>query len=158
MFIKLLQFNNVYFECLMTINTEIITPVITLIAWSLLMWVWMYATRIPAIKKANMTLDPEGVNGVLMSKLPAKVRWKADNYTHLMEQPTIFYALVFALCLIGQGSGSNVWLAWAYVALRIVHSLVQALGNKIELRFVIFVMSTFCLFGLTANALIAVFT
>lgn len=142
----------------MPLHIEIIAPVITLIAWSLLIWIWMYATRLPAIKKANMTLDPESVNGVLMSTLPAKVRWKADNYSHLMEQPTIFYALIFALCLLDQGYGSNVWLAWTYVALRIVHSLVQTLGNKIEIRFVIFVMSTLCLFGLCINALVVLLT
>ena len=137
-------------------HTPIITPVFVLIAWSLLMWVWMYATRIPAIRKANIKLDSHMVKGEQMSQLPASVRWKADNYTHLMEQPTIFYALVFALCLVDQGYGSNVWLAWAYVVLRIVHSLVQTLGNKIELRFMVFVVSTLCLFGLTINGLMAV--
>ena len=117
----------------------------------------MYATRIPAIRKANIKLDSQMVKGEQMSQLPASVRWKADNYTHLMEQPTIFYALVFALCLVDQGYGSNVWLAWAYVVLRVVHSLVQTLGNKIELRFMVFVVSTLCLFGLTVNGLTAVF-
>ena len=140
----------------MPIHTQIITPVFVLIAWSLLMWIWMYATRIPAIRKANIKLDSQMVKGEQMSQLPANVRWKADNYTHLMEQPTIFYALVFALCLIEQGDGSNVWLAWAYVVLRVVHSLVQTLGNKIELRFAVFVVSTLCLFGLTINGLTAV--
>ena len=137
-------------------HTQIMTPVFVLIAWSLLMWIWMYATRIPAIRKANIKLDSQMVKGEQMSQLPANVRWKADNYTHLMEQPTIFYALVFALFLIDQGYGSNVWLAWSYVVLRIVHSLVQTLGNKIELRFAVFVVSTLCLFGLTINGLTAV--
>ena len=137
-------------------HTQIITPVFVLIAWSLFMWIWMYATRIPAIRKANIKLDSQMVKGEQMSQLPANVRWKADNYTHLMEQPTIFYALVFALFLIDQGYGSNVWLAWSYVVLRIVHSLVQTLGNKIELRFAVFVVSTLCLFGLTINGLTAV--
>jgi len=139
-------------------NTQIIIPVIMLIAWSLVMWVWMYATRLPAIKKAKMKLDPESVNGSLMSQLPAKVRWKADNYTHLMEQPTIFYALVFAVFLIGEGYGVNLLFAWGYVGLRVVHSLVQVLGNKIEVRFSIFVLSTLCLFGLTINAFVSLMT
>jgi len=118
------------------------------------MWLWMYATRIPAIKKAQMKLDPESVNGVLMSQLPANVRWKADNYTHLMEQPTIFYALVFAITLLGYGEGANVWFAWAYVSFRIIHSLIQSLGNIIELRFVLFVLSTLCLFGMIINTIL----
>jgi len=135
----------------MPAHTEILYSVIALVAWTLLLWVWMYATRIPAIKKANMKLDPESVNGVLMSQLPANVRWKADNYTHLMEQPTIFYALVFAITLLGYGNGINCWFAWAYVFFRVIHSLVQVLINIIELRFVIFVLSTLCLFAMLVN-------
>ncbi len=91
-----------------------------------------------------------------MSTLPPMVRWKADNYAHLMEQPTIFYALVISMAVIGEGSGINLYLAWAYVLLRIMHSLVQALVNKIELRFLIFVLSNIPLFWLTINAVVLV--
>lgn len=132
-------------------DTHILTPMLILIAWSLIMWIWMYATRIPAIKAVKMKLDPEAPNGQQMSSLPAKVRWKADNFTHLMEQPTIFYALVLTCVLLGTGNGMNVYLAWAYVLLRIVHSLVQALINIIELRFAVFVLSNIPLFWLTFN-------
>ena len=140
----------------MTTQTGILYSVLALIAWTLVMWVWMYATRIPAIKKAKMVLDPNSVNGELMSQLPAPVRWKADNYTHLMEQPTIFYALVFASFLLGYGDGLNCWLAWGYVFFRVIHSLVQTLGNKIELRFAIFVLSTLCLFVMVINTALKV--
>jgi len=140
----------------MLIHTEILYSVIALISWTLLMWVWMYATRIPAIKKANMELDPKAVNGVLMSQLPAEVRWKADNYTHLMEQPTIFYALVFAIALLGQGDGINCWFAWGYVFFRVIHSLIQVLINNIMLRFTIFVLSTLCLFAMVVNTVLKI--
>ena len=137
------------------IDTEILTPVIALIAWSLIMLVWMYATRIPAIRASNMKFDPNAPRGEQMSTLPPTVRWKADNYTHLMEQPTLFYALAISLALLGEGSGINAQLAWAYVLLRVVHSLVQALANKIELRFLMFIMSNIPLIWLTINALMA---
>ncbi len=140
----------------MMIDTQIITPVIALVTWSLVMWTWMYATRLPALAKAKMEMDPNAPSGVQMAQLPAQVRWKADNYNHLMEQPTIFYALVISLALLGEGDGINLILAWSYVCLRIVHSLVQSLINKIELRFVIFSLSSFALFGLAINAGIAV--
>lgn len=138
----------------MPINTEIITPIVVLIAWSMIVWVWMYATRIPAIRAAGMKLDPDSARGAQMSTLPPVVRWKADNYTHLMEQPTLFYALVISLAILGGGSGINLYLAWAYVLLRIVHSLVQVLVNKIELRFLIFVLSNIPLLWLTINAIL----
>ncbi len=137
------------------ISTEIIQPVVALAAWSMVMWLWMYATRIPAIQAAKMRLDPNAPNGEQMATLPAKVRWKADNYNHLMEQPTVFYALAFSLAFLGEGTGTNVLLAWAYVVLRILHSLLQSLINKIEVRFLLFALSNIPLFALTYNALTA---
>ena len=141
----------------MNIDTEILQPVIALVAWSMVMWAWMYATRIPAIAKSKMQLDPHEINGVQMSQLPSRVRWKADNYNHLMEQPTIFYATAFTLALVGAGTGINVTLAWTYVGIRVLHSLVQALTNKIEVRFGIFVLSSIALIGMIYNAVCAVF-
>ncbi|MBB3047895.1 hypothetical protein FHR99_002161 [Litorivivens lipolytica] len=133
-------------------QTSILGPVVVLVAWSLVMWLWMYATRIPAIAKANMQLDPNAPNGEQMAQLPPAVRWKADNYNHLMEQPTIFYAIAITLAVLGAGDGVNATLAWAYVGLRVLHSLIQVLVNKIEVRFMVFVLSTLPLIALTWNA------
>ena len=140
----------------MSAQTDILLPVVVLVAWSLLMWVWMYATRLPAMRAAKMIPDGNAPRGEQMALLPASVRWKADNYNHLMEQPTIFYAIALTLAIIGQGQGVNAYLAWTYVGLRIVHSLVQVLVNKIEVRFVLFVLSTLPLFALTLHAGMAI--
>ena len=137
------------------ISTEIIQPVVALVTWSMVMWVWMYITRIPAIQASKMRLDPNAPHGEQMATLPAKVRWKADNYNHLMEQPTVFYAVAISLALLGEGNGANVTFAWAYVVLRVLHSLLQALINKIEIRFVLFFLSNIPLFALTYNAITA---
>ena len=140
----------------MEANTAIIAPVVALVLWSLIMWVWMYATRIPAMQRAKMKPDSNAPVGEQMKTLPAHIRWKADNYNHLMEQPTVFYAIVFALAFIGENTETNITLAWAYVGLRIMHSLLQALVNKIEVRFLIFALSNIPLFALTYNAAVAV--
>ena len=140
----------------MTTGSEILGPVVALVAWSLVMWVWMYATRLPAIQRSKLKLDPNAPSGEQMATLPPSVRWKADNYNHLMEQPTIFYALALTIAVLGEGGGANLYWAWAYVALRIMHSLLQSLTNKVELRFVLFVLSNVPLFVLTAKATIAV--
>lgn len=134
-------------------KSSILIPIVMLVAWTMVMWFWMYATRLPAMFKMKMRLDPNAPRGEQMSTLPAHVRWKADNYNHLMEQPTIFYAVALVLALIGQGEGINATLAWIYVALRVAHSLLQALVNKIELRFFLFIFSSFALLGLTWNAI-----
>jgi hypothetical protein len=133
-------------------HSPILAPVVALVAWSMVMWLWMYVTRIPAIRKMKMKLDSNAPRGKQMNTLPANVRWKADNYNHLMEQPTIFYAIALTLALLGADDGPNLMLAWAYVGLRVAHSLVQALINKIELRFAIFFISSLVLIALIYNA------
>jgi len=136
----------------MPVSTAILAPVVALVAWSMLMWLWMYVTRIPAMSRMRMQLDPDAPRGEQMNQLPPAVRWKADNYNHLMEQPTLFYAICLTLALLGLGDGSNLTLAWVYVGLRVLHSLVQALFNRIEVRFAIFILSSLALIGLTFNA------
>lgn len=136
----------------MITTTEILEPVIALLLLTCVMWIWMYVTRLPAVRNAGMSLDPNIPKGIQMSELPASVRWKADNYNHLLEQPTIFYAVALTLALLGAGDGTNATLAWSYVALRIIHSLHQALWNKIEIRFVIFALSSLVLITLVIRA------
>ena len=133
---------------------SILTPVLALVCWTLFVWLWMYATRIPAMQK--MHLDPQAAaHPGSLDVLPSNVRSVADNYNHLMEQPTIFYALVVYLHLAGQGDAVNVDLAWGYVAIRMVHSLVQNTANLVPLRFLLFSVSTVCLFAMAARGVIA---
>ncbi len=136
--------------------SPILQPVVILVIWSMVMWGWMYATRIPAIQQAQLKLDPYAVRGEQMAMLPAEVRWKADNYNHLMEQPTLFYAVALTLALAQAGDGINLTLAWVYVGLRVAHSLVQVLVNKIEYRFGLFLFSSLVLIALIINAAEAV--
>jgi hypothetical protein len=137
--------------------TPMLAPVIALVLWSAVMWAWMYATRIPAIVRARMRLDPQAPRGEQMATLPAAVRWKADNYNHLMEQPTLFYAVALTLALLGDGSTFSLVMAWSYVGLRVVHSLQQALVNVIIVRFAIFSVSSLALFALALRAALLVF-
>ncbi len=134
-------------------KNALLAPVVVLVVWTLIMWLWMYATRLPAIQRARMKLDPTRPRGEQMAELPPQVRWKADNYNHLMEEPTIYYALVLALAVSGETSTLAVTMAWTYVALRIIHSLVQSTVNIIPLRFVLFALSNIPLFVLSFIAL-----
>lgn len=139
-------------------NSPILAPVVALLAWTMVMWLWMYATRFPAISGAK--LDGKGAvgwtGGFLDEKLPPETQWKAHNYNHLMHEPTIFYAVALVLALIGQGDGLNLTLAWAYVGLRVAHSLVQALWNRVMVRFVLFALSSLVLIALIVHAAIDV--
>src|SRR5260370_30044010 len=102
------------------------------------MCVWLYATRIRELKRHNIVYDPRRPSEEFHAQLPAEVRWKADNYNNLLEQPTIFYAVALTLALLNAGSGINAGLAWVYVALRIAHSLVHAMVNKVLIRFALY--------------------
>jgi len=130
-----------------------LTPVLALVTLSLIVWIWMYATRIPAMQKAK--IDPQNARhpGSLDS-LPSSARQVADNYNHLMEQPTIFYALVFYIAMTGHADSWHVWFAWAYVILRVLHTLVQCTVNIVSLRFTIFTTSTLVLIAMTVRELL----
>lgn len=136
--------------------SKLLLPVVALGTWTFVMWTWMYVTRIPAIRGARMRLDPNAPRGEQMASLPPHVRWKADNYNHLMEQPTVFYAVALALAISGREQGVDVTLAWTYVGMRVVHSVFQATVNKIEVRFAIFFVSSLVLAWLTVSAGLAI--
>lgn len=138
-------------------SQTMLQPVIALVLWSMVMWAWLYATRLPAMVRARTPLDPTQPRDVMLGGLPPRVRWKADNYNHLMEQPTLFYATVLTLALLGQGDPINLGLAWAYVALRVVHSLIQALVNVIVVRFAVFMVASVVLVVLALRAAFALF-
>ncbi len=134
----------------------LIAPVVALVAWTLVMLVWLYATRIPAMRKAGV--KPNDARGkAALDLLPAHARNVAANYNHLMEQPTAFYAICFALQFLDQTQPLNIGLAWTYVTLRIVHSLIQCTINFVPLRFLIFMISSVALAALTVHAAVAAF-
>ncbi len=134
--------------------SPILAPVVALVAWTLVMQVWMYATRLPAMRRKGIDLKGRrgGTGKQLDGVLEDEVQWKAHNYNHLLEQPTLFYAIVIILALSGGGRHWSVWLAWAYVALRVLHSLIHATSNIVKWRFLVFSLSSLVLLGLTVHA------
>ena len=138
-------------------QAQMLAPAAVLVAWSLVMLLWMAATRLPAMGKVTGGLKaaPRGGRGQnLDGVIPDKVQWKSHNYAHLMEQPTVFYATVVILAILAP-SPLAVLLAWIYVALRIVHSVWQATVNIVAVRFLLFIASTLALIALAVMALIA---
>lgn len=123
----------------------ILQPVVALLIWSLVVTIWVLATRIPAMVAMKVVLDPNVPPKDLTRDLPAKVRWKADNYNHLMEAPTLFYAAALVVASTDPANGAAVTAAWAYVTLRFLHSVVQSTINHIPSRLFLFVLSTIAL-------------
>jgi hypothetical protein len=132
-----------------------IAPALALIGWTFVMWFWMYATRIPAMQKANVDMaELSRTGGPLV--LPPEVARVADNYNHLHEQPTVFYALALAAQIAGAGDAFSIGLAWAYVASRVAHSLLQATTNVIPVRFAIFSFGSLLLMALLVRTVLQI--
>ncbi len=132
----------------------LLAPMTALIAWSLVVWVWLYATRLPAMYRLGIRPEVGRFAGATNEVMPSGARQVADNYNHLMEQPTLFYAICIVLQLLGQGDHPiNSGFAWGYVATRVIHSVVQTTFNNVPTRFGVFVISTLFLVGLTVHAM-----
>ncbi|HMO75927.1 MAG TPA: MAPEG family protein [Sphingopyxis sp.] len=139
-------------------SESLLAPGAVLALWTLVILVWVAVTRLRALAKSGIdlkTAPPGGRGADLEGVLPPETNWKSHNYTHLLEQPTLFYAVILILHAVGGYPAYVVWLAWAYVALRIVHSIWQTTVNRIPVRFAIFILSTLCLFALALLAVIA---
>ncbi len=141
----------------MTIDVDFLKPVLALVLWTLVMWIWMYALRLPAFSKYGINPDDARHPGTYSDKLPAHVRSAADNYNHLHEQPTIFYALMFFMALTGGNDNVAGLVAWIYVGLRVLHSFVQVVVGKVAPRFLVFAAGTFCLFFLAGKEALRIF-
>lgn len=137
------------------VSYGLLGPVFALIGWTFVMWAWMYATRLPAMQR--LKIDPQAAAQVRKLDLPPEVARVADNYNHLHEQPTIFYALAIGAHLAGAGDALNIWLAWGYVALRVVHSVFQATVNIVPIRFLLFSLGTLVMFVLFVRTAISHF-
>jgi hypothetical protein len=140
-------------------NSPMLQPMVALILWTMLIWLWMYVTRIPAMNKAK--IDAANLvgskGGDLDALLPPEVQWKAHNYNHLLAEPTLFYAICVVLILSGQDLGLNLTIAWTYVGLRVLHSLIQVTVNRVMYRFMVFALSSLCIIALAIHAALAIF-
>ena len=139
----------------MQIETAILAPAAVLAGWTMFVFVWLIARRLPAFAAAGITVGsmPAGARAVdTEAQLSTKANWISHNYTHLMEQPTVFYPVVIMLSLLGDNSALSVNLAWGYAGVRVLHSLWQANLNTIPVRFALFALSSLCLITLAARA------
>jgi hypothetical protein len=144
-------------------NSAILQPVVALAVWTMIIWIWMYATRLPAMGRAGIDAknmvgsSGGGLRNDLIAKGEERASWVADNYNHLHEAPTVFYAVSLVLAMIGQGDNLNATIAWVYVGLRIAHSLLQIFSNRVIVRFALFALSTVALMMLVTHAAMSVF-
>lgn len=138
-------------------QAQMLAPAAVLVVWTLIVMVWIIPVRFGAIAKVDkseLSGKPGARGQDLEGVIPDKANWPAHNYSHLHEQPTLFYAVVLILAIVGPGA-VDMLLAWIYVGLRIAHSLWQILVNKLPLRFALFLLSSIVLIALAIRAVMA---
>ena len=119
--------------------------------WSVLMF-FIYAVRLVSTG-AKVGDLPAGFRGPdADSETPDQVKWTRHNYEHLMEQPTLFYAMVIILAVVGDTSAASYYAAWIYTGARILHSVWQMQVNTVPVRFMLFAISTLALLMLCVHA------
>ena len=136
-------------------QAQMLAPAAVLVAWTLVMLVWTAVTRFPAMRRAGIDLKNAARGGRgqnLEGVIDERANWKSHNYSHLLEQPTLFYAVSLIIALLG-ASPTAILVAWIYVALRIVHSFWQATVNVVSIRFTLFALSTLALGVLALRAI-----
>ena len=112
----------------------LLTPVLVLVIWTFIIFLIMAFGRVSFMNNPQDAADSKDYK----NQLPAWVNRTADNYNHLFEQPVAFYAVTLTIALVNSFDSLIVQLAWAYVLIRIIHSLVQLTINIVLVRFFLF--------------------
>ncbi|MBU6207047.1 MAG: MAPEG family protein [Alphaproteobacteria bacterium] len=141
-------------------HSQILQPVVVLLGWTMVVWVWLFVRRIPALNKSETIDINKQVGGTgkdLDGLLDPRTQWPAHNFNHLHESPTLFYVVALLLAFVGAGDGMNATIAWAYVVLRIIHSFIQITYNRVLHRFIVYFLSGLALIALILHAAMHVF-
>ena len=133
---------------------EILYPMLAMILLSSSIIVALAVTRIPLIIKHFGNLQGAKHSDEDRPRLPSRLRNITDNYNHLFEQPTLFYALIIYIYLMEHSDTLHIQLAWGYVALRGMHSLAQVTTNNVSIRAPVFVVASLCLIIMVVRELL----
>jgi hypothetical protein len=129
----------------------IFQPMLTLMGLTLVVWVYLYARRIPFITRNRLT--PDQLTPAELARLsPPAVSNPSDNLKNLFELPTVFYALALYLYAVGQVDEAYVALAWVFVGFRVLHSAVHCTVNIVLLRFWLYAISAVALWSMVVRA------
>ena len=125
-----------------------LNPMLAMLAWSGFVVAALLMTRIPVVMKHWGNLQYAKHSDELRPKMSDKFRYVTDNYNHIFEQPTLFYAVLIYIQLADTANQTNVSLAWAYVSLRVIHSLIQLTSNNVSWRAASFATSSLILIAI----------
>lgn len=136
---------------------DILYPMLGMITLTGVMIFVLLSSRAPSIIKFWGNLQAAKHSDELRPNLPDRMRYITDNHNHLFEQPTLFYAIAIYIYLVNHSDPLHTQLAWSYVGLRVVHSIIHLSTNNVSWRAIIFVLSGLCLIAMIVRELLAFF-
>tara|TARA_B110000971_G_C20001170_1_gene496911 strand:+ start:579 stop:1001 length:423 start_codon:yes stop_codon:yes gene_type:complete len=132
---------------------DILHPILGMIFLNAIVLIWMIVVRIKAMTEMSMTME-DAKHLVDFNVHPSYARQVADNYNHLFELPTIFYAMIFYIWAVGHVDIIHIWCAWAFFMSRITHSLIQGTFNNVKARFSAFIFGWVTIIVMALRALL----
>ncbi len=138
-------------------NELILQPVVGMMLLTALVWVVLYARRIPAMKLTDLPTQTWKTPDKVVELLPEEISYPANNFRNLFELPVVFYALCLMLYVSGLVDGVFVVSAWVFVALRAVHSLIHCTVNRVMARFLSYLAASLVLWFMVLRSAVLVF-
>ncbi|MBO9500007.1 MAG: MAPEG family protein [Novosphingobium sp.] len=120
---------------------DLLWPTFALVAWIYVVWFWMYVERFRHMRRQPPT-TADFASGAAAMDYFEPVEMPANNLRNLFEMPVLYFAIVPLLMFTYHASHIQVALAWSFVALRVVHSLVQIVAKRVPLRFLVYLLSS----------------
>lgn len=124
----------------------IFLPALAMVGLTFIVWIRMYVVRIGQMQRERIHPQSIAMSAQIAQRL-SDTR-ASDNFRNLFELPVLFYAALCAAALTGQGTMAVLALAWLFVALRVLHSLIQCGYNKVMHRFWVYIAGALVLWVL----------
>lgn len=124
---------------------NILYPMFGMILLSCVVVIVFYLSRLVPVIKNFGNLESARYSDEFRSQLPVSLKNITANYNHIFEQPTLYYAVIIYIYLMQHVDITNIILAWSYVALRLMHTIIQFTINNVSLRVIPFILSGLCL-------------
>jgi hypothetical protein len=131
---------------------ELLPPLLAMMGLTATVWLFMYVRRLGYMLAKGIDAQDVSTPQKMAALIPEAVERPANNLRNLFELPVLFYALCLLLTHMGWAQALDVQLAWAFVGLRALHSLVHCTINYVNARFAFYVLSSLALWAMLARA------
>jgi len=136
------------------VSNAIFLPVLSLMAITGLVWLYMYALRLPYLHALKIDLQTVDTAEKMMNAMNDRVNYPAHNLNNLTELPVLFYVTCVVAYLSQTVDQSILVGAWLYVVFRAVHSTIHCTYNNVKQRFTAYILSCITLWFLVGKMLL----